>query len=568
RRIVLLGKAGAGKDRLVRLILGDTKLKEECEECSVYEGEHAGRKVCIVDAPGWDSTSIDKTAKKIKNEITQSVTLCAPGPHALILVLSINTDDLPSVNELKSAWQHMELLSERVWNYTMVLFLCDGDVEESTMNDNIQNAEKLLQKCRGRHYVMRQKNLETEVNEFLKEIDSMVEKNIRNSKVKESSDFFLPQVYYDIMQSKMPDNEDPQKNTDKRQNEDKSEGTDVLRRRRGSLQEIKPNKRRIVLLGKAGAGKDRLVRLILGDTKLKEECEECSVYEGEHAGRKVCIVDAPGWDSTSIDKTAKKIKNEITRSMTLCAPGPHALILVLSINTDDLPSVNELKSAWQHMELLSERVWNYTMVLFLCDGDVEESTMNDHIQNAEKLLQKCRGRHYVMRQKNLETEVNEFLKEIDSMVEENIRNSKVKESSDFFLPQVYYDIMQSKMPDNEDPQKNTDKRQNEDKSEGTVVLRRRRGSLQEIKPNKEIHDEEETDKLKHRRGSLSALPPNMTKRTEDSVGHTDETEAPKSKNPDQLRQSLYIKPVVVIVMAIMGALIGSVVGGPYGTVWA
>ncbi|XP_053355522.1 uncharacterized protein LOC128527190 isoform X3 [Clarias gariepinus] len=466
RRIVLLGKAGAEKDRVVRVILEDTKLNEECEECFVYEGEQAGRRIRIVDTPGWDSTSIDKTTKKVKDEITRSVTLCPPGPHALILVLPINTDDLLSVNELKSACQHMELLSERVWNYTMVLFLCDGDVEESRVKEHFQSAEKLLEKCRGRHYVVRQRSFETELHEFLKEIDSMVDENIRDSKVKESGGLFLPQVHYEMM----PHKEDPQKNTDKSQGE-KSEGKDMLRQRRGSLQGTHPNmtkqdseshrdgteapksknqdqlhynsafvgaligsavtikknihgswinfnsfdtgevlpmapgdppplpERRIVLLGKAESKKHRVVRVILGDTKLNEECEECFVYEGEQAGRRIRIVDTLGWDSTSIRKTTTKIKNEITRSVTLCAPGPHALILVLPINTDDVPSVNELESACQHMELLSERVWNYTMVLFLCDGDVEESRVKEHFQSAEKLLEKCRGRHYVMRQR-------------------------------------------------------------------------------------------------------------------------------------------------------------------------
>ncbi|KAM9482280.1 GTPase IMAP family member 4-like, partial [Clarias gariepinus] len=275
------------------------------------------------------------------------------------------------------------------------------------------------------------------------------------------------------------------------------------------------SERRIVLLGKAGAGKHRVVRVILGDTKPNEECEECFVYEGEQAGRRIRIVDTPGWDRISKECTSPKIKNEITRSVTLCAPGPHALILVLPINTDDVPSVNELKSACQHMELLSERVWNYTMVLFLCDGDVKESRVNDHIQSAEKLLEKCSGKHYVMRQRSFKTELHEFLKEIDSMVGENIRDSKVKESGGFLLPQVHYDTM----PHKEDPQKNTDKSLGEDKSEGKDMLRQRRGSLQ----------------LTH---------PNMTKQTEDSKSPRDGTEAPKSKNQDQLQ---YIKPVAVIV---------------------
>ncbi|MCJ8750309.1 hypothetical protein PDJAM_G00261450, partial [Pangasius djambal] len=267
--------------------------------------------------------------------------------------------------------------------------------------------------------------------------------------------------------------------------------------------------------------------VILGDTKLNEESEECFLYEGEHAGRKICIVDTPGWDRVSLECTAKKIKNEITRSVTLCPPGPHALILVLPVNTADGPSLNELKSAIQHMELLSERVWNHTMVLFLCDGDVEESTIKDHVQKAEKLLEKCRGRHHVMRQSEPETQVHGLLKEIDSMVEEN--------QGDYFLPQVYYELIQSKMAHKEDTWKETHKKQGDEKSEEKDVLRQRRGSLQGTRPS-------------------------MTKQTEDSESQRERTEAKKEQLPWNS-----IKPVVVILMTFMGTLLGSVAGASYGT---
>lgn len=148
-----------------------------------------------MDTPGW-GVSIECTTKQVKNEITRSVMLCPPGPHALILVLPVNTADAPSLNELKSASQHVELLSERVWDHTIVLFLCDENVENATIEYNIQKADKLLEKCRDRHYVMRESESETQVHELLNEIDSMVEENL--------GDFFLPQVYYEVIQSKIP----------------------------------------------------------------------------------------------------------------------------------------------------------------------------------------------------------------------------------------------------------------------------------------------------------------------------------------------------------------------------
>ncbi|MCI4375786.1 hypothetical protein PGIGA_G00113520 [Pangasianodon gigas] len=55
RRIVLLGKAGAGKNRVVRVILRDTKLKEESEECFLYEVSECE---CVYDcALQWVGTT-------------------------------------------------------------------------------------------------------------------------------------------------------------------------------------------------------------------------------------------------------------------------------------------------------------------------------------------------------------------------------------------------------------------------------------------------------------------------------------------------------------------------------
>ncbi|KAI4896753.1 hypothetical protein NFI96_020081, partial [Prochilodus magdalenae] len=52
------------------------------------------------------------------------------GPHALIVVLRVESlIDVPSTKELKTVSEHMELLSEKAWKHTMLLFLCEKMVE-------------------------------------------------------------------------------------------------------------------------------------------------------------------------------------------------------------------------------------------------------------------------------------------------------------------------------------------------------------------------------------------------------------------------------------------------------
>ncbi|XP_072538907.1 GTPase IMAP family member 7-like isoform X2 [Salminus brasiliensis] len=302
------------------------------------------------------------------------------------------------------------------------------------------------------------------------------------------------------------------------------------------------NKRqlRIVLLGKVGAGKSKVARFLLGSKEPKGEIGSCIIREGEAAGRRICLVDTPGWDR-NIHNTPEKIKNEIVRSTTLCPPGPHTLILVLRVESQTaVPSTNELKSISRHMQLLSQdvRVWKHTMVLFLCDKELGDLPIQDHIQKASKLLDKCDNRYYTLRS---ETQVPEVLEEIEKMVEGNC--------GDFFLPQIYYEYMQKKIPANIAEMK----KMYEDRE-----AQLKRGYQTRIS---EYKKQAEEDVPRQRRGSFSKDRPSMS---EDD--QTVDIGAIKSKYRDDMQAlaRYYLKPAAVLVMAIIGALVGSVVGSAHG----
>ncbi|XP_066518912.1 GTPase IMAP family member 9-like [Hoplias malabaricus] len=296
---------------------------------------------------------------------------------------------------------------------------------------------------------------------------------------------------------------------------------------------------RIVLLGKVGAGKSKVARLLLGSKEPKGEIGSCVLREGEARGRRICLVDTPDWGRYSLYNTPDKIKHEMARSMTLCPPGPHALIVVLRVKScTDGPSVKELKTLNRRMELLSERVWKHTMVLFLCDEEVEEPAVRQYIQKANRLLEKCGNRHYVLRS---EDQVPGFLQEIDKMVEGNC--------GDFFLPQMYYEYMQSKIPKNITEMK----KMYEDREE-----RLKMGYQTRI--NQYKRQAEETV-LRQRRGSFQGDRPSMNEDDQPV-----DIAAIKSKFRDEMMSlaRYYMKPAALIALTIIGALIGSVVGSAYG----
>ncbi|XP_041959066.1 GTPase IMAP family member 4-like [Alosa sapidissima] len=305
--------------------------------------------------------------------------------------------------------------------------------------------------------------------------------------------------------------------------------------------------RRVVLLGKIGAGKSSLANRLLGGKAFKkEEAGLCVRRQGEHAGRKLTVVDTPGWDRVSVQRTPEHIKQEIIRSTSLCLPGPHALLLVLPISMDgDPPSANEMKSASHHVELLSPRAWRHTMVLFVCKDEMEKSVIDRHVQGAKKLTDKCEGRFFILERDN---EVSHLLQKIEDIVEQNC--------GDFLIPQVYYEVFEKRMPSGI--------------VEQSKMYERREEELKEKYKEKLQKMEAERDKALRRRGSFELLPPTMSDTSK--IQHQDSEIEKIELQP--LKQGYheefvtipryYIKMLMVIMAAVVGAFVGAIGGADKG----
>uniref|UniRef100_A0A672KMF0 GTPase IMAP family member 2-like n=1 Tax=Sinocyclocheilus grahami TaxID=75366 RepID=A0A672KMF0_SINGR len=178
--------------------------------------------------------------------------------------------------------------------------------------------------------------------------------------------------------------------------------------------------------------------MLIGENLTGEKNGLCTLYKSEQAGRRISVVEAPGWHEHSIQQTPENIKEEIIRSVLLCPPGPHTLLLVIPVKTLSEEPIGEINAAEMHMELLSEHAWKHTIVLFTCDEGVEEPAIRKHIHSAEKILDKCGGRSHVLQRSACEspTQISELFQKIDSLVEEN--------REDFFIPQAYYELIQQK----------------------------------------------------------------------------------------------------------------------------
>ncbi|KAF5896564.1 GTPase IMAP family member 4-like, partial [Clarias magur] len=159
-RIVLLGSMNAGKSSIVNTILGRKEFDlKRSAQCVMRQGEVAGRKITVVEAPGWRrNTAVRNSTELLKQEIVLSVSRCPPGPHAVLLVLCLNVKSWNSEQNVLEGY--LELLTERVWGHTIVLFTFRDALGDTTIEQYIKTEEYLqglVEKCGNRYHVFTNK---------------------------------------------------------------------------------------------------------------------------------------------------------------------------------------------------------------------------------------------------------------------------------------------------------------------------------------------------------------------------------------------------------------------------
>uniref|UniRef100_A0A3B3CEI8 AIG1-type G domain-containing protein n=2 Tax=Oryzias melastigma TaxID=30732 RepID=A0A3B3CEI8_ORYME len=149
---------------------------------------------------------------------------------------------------------------------------------------------------------------------------------------------------------------------------------------------------------------------------------ECQSETREVHGRKIMMVDSPGFFDNKMCED--DLKSEITKCVTLCAPGVHAFLIVLKVERfteQEKEVISKIK------KLFSEEALKYSVIIFTHGDQLEDQKIEDFVKenhDLRSLVEECGGRCHVMdnrywdKERNNE-EVKKLLNTIDKMVEQN-----------------------------------------------------------------------------------------------------------------------------------------------------
>ncbi|KAL0966887.1 hypothetical protein UPYG_G00301420 [Umbra pygmaea] len=183
-RLVLLGRSGSGRRAAGNTILGREEFGAQISPSAVTErsvrteGDVCGRRLVLVDTP--DLFCPGFSLEEMRQDVGLCVHLSAPGPHAFLLVIPVET----SKEVDRGLLERMEdMFGEGCWGHTVIIFTHDDSLKEQSIEEFLQagsqDLQQLVEKCGSRYHILNIKDTThgPQVTELLENVEKMVAGN-------------------------------------------------------------------------------------------------------------------------------------------------------------------------------------------------------------------------------------------------------------------------------------------------------------------------------------------------------------------------------------------------------
>ncbi|XP_015685978.2 GTPase IMAP family member 7-like, partial [Protobothrops mucrosquamatus] len=155
----------------------------------------------------------------------------------------------------------------------------------------------------------------------------------------------------------------------------------------------------------------------------KSVTETCQKEETWSNGRKIVVVDTPGFFDTEIP--ARETAAEVKKCVSMCVPGPHVILQVMRPGRF---SKEEKDVAKLISEIFSLNAKNYIITLFTRKDDLEGQSLEEFLSKGDASLReqlaKCGNRYLAFNNKAIGDEREEQMAELMTMIDELVQKNK------------------------------------------------------------------------------------------------------------------------------------------------